>query len=324
MKRASLKSIAAEAGVAKTTASLVLNNKGDQYQINKETQKRILNAAKNQNYNPSYLAKTLSSGNTGTIGIICERINSWYLSNLLHHLSLELNSISLLLIPCITNQTNRVTIIEELIQRQPEAIIVTNNLDLQYIKKSSIPYYGTVISLVETPGINKVNNIYSKIESHINILLHESIRLSKKAIGFIGETDSDNRALDAYLKSYIDRFEIKTDYTELIKTDNNIADAVLTLQNKNVNAIIFESNRLLTIYLNKIKKRGLKVVQNVHLFSIGYNPRFYHSEAPIGSTSISAEEVAKRITKIAESRKRREEYEPTDITLTPLLIKNYS
>jgi DNA-binding LacI/PurR family transcriptional regulator len=65
-----MKSIAQQLGVSRTTVSLVLQGKGDQYRISRETQSRILETVKKQNYTPNYFAQTLNAGSSRTIGII--------------------------------------------------------------------------------------------------------------------------------------------------------------------------------------------------------------------------------------------------------------
>lgn len=71
--------IAARAGVAKATVSLVLNRKRSQVRISKETEQRVLATAKEMNYQPSFAARALARGKTRTIGILVNSIdNNFY------------------------------------------------------------------------------------------------------------------------------------------------------------------------------------------------------------------------------------------------------
>jgi DNA-binding LacI/PurR family transcriptional regulator len=71
--------IAKKVGVAKTTVSLVLNRKRSQVRISKETERKILDAAKELNYSPSFAARALARGKTRTIGILVSSIdNNFY------------------------------------------------------------------------------------------------------------------------------------------------------------------------------------------------------------------------------------------------------
>ena len=64
---ASIKDVAARAGVAPSTVSRVLSNKG---YIKEETAQLVLSAAKELNYRPNFLAKSLKEGKSQTIALI--------------------------------------------------------------------------------------------------------------------------------------------------------------------------------------------------------------------------------------------------------------
>ena len=54
-----IKNIADKLGLSVSTVSVVLNGRGDQVRISKETQKKVLNAAKEINYQPNIYARRL-------------------------------------------------------------------------------------------------------------------------------------------------------------------------------------------------------------------------------------------------------------------------
>nr|WP_244824921.1 LacI family DNA-binding transcriptional regulator [Carboxylicivirga mesophila] len=72
----SLKTIAEQAGVSKTTVSFVLNGRGEEKHISAETQKRILETARRLNYQPNHLARSLSTGRSYTIGFVVPDISN--------------------------------------------------------------------------------------------------------------------------------------------------------------------------------------------------------------------------------------------------------
>jgi DNA-binding LacI/PurR family transcriptional regulator len=69
-QRVTASRIAEVAGVSAATVSLVLNRRGDDLRINRDTQQRVLEAARQLNYVPNYLARGLSGGSTRSIGVI--------------------------------------------------------------------------------------------------------------------------------------------------------------------------------------------------------------------------------------------------------------
>ena len=76
--RTTIRDIAAHTGMSITTVSLVLNNKPSK--ISEKTKKKILEAAKELNYNPNQLAVGLITKKTRTLGLIVSDISNIFFS----------------------------------------------------------------------------------------------------------------------------------------------------------------------------------------------------------------------------------------------------
>ena len=74
----SLKELAVHLGLSPTTLSWVLNDAPAASSIPQETKDRILNAAKEFNYRPNYLARSLRVQKTNTIGVIVPELSDGY------------------------------------------------------------------------------------------------------------------------------------------------------------------------------------------------------------------------------------------------------
>ena len=74
----SLKDLAAHLGLSPTTLSLVLNNSPKASSIPEETKDRIHAAAREFNYRPNYLARSLRVQKTNTIGVIVPELSDGY------------------------------------------------------------------------------------------------------------------------------------------------------------------------------------------------------------------------------------------------------
>jgi len=70
MNKVSLKDIAESLGVSKALVSLVLNNKGDERGINKQTQQKVRDKAKELNYSLNQYVIGLRTGKTDGLGLI--------------------------------------------------------------------------------------------------------------------------------------------------------------------------------------------------------------------------------------------------------------
>ena len=68
-----IKDVARLAGVSHTTVSLAIRNSSS---ITEETKQKVLKAAKQLNYHPNYLARSLANGKTNVIGIVANFFSS--------------------------------------------------------------------------------------------------------------------------------------------------------------------------------------------------------------------------------------------------------
>ncbi len=82
MKKFTITDIAKKLNVSKTTVSFVLNGKGDERNISKETQKRIRDLALLLNYQPSAVAQSLKKGKTNSIGYLVPDISNLFFARI--------------------------------------------------------------------------------------------------------------------------------------------------------------------------------------------------------------------------------------------------
>lgn len=80
---ATLKDVAAECGLAVTTVSRVLNNRG---YISDETREKVYAAMDKLNYKPNEVARSLSKKTTNTIGVIVPHIRHPYFSEMISNI----------------------------------------------------------------------------------------------------------------------------------------------------------------------------------------------------------------------------------------------
>lgn len=81
-KRVSIADIAESLGVSKALVSLVINDKGDEHGINRETQQRVRDKVKELNYEPNLFARSFRVGKTNTIGLIVSDISNRFYARL--------------------------------------------------------------------------------------------------------------------------------------------------------------------------------------------------------------------------------------------------
>lgn len=75
--RLTIDDIAKLAGVSRTTASMVLNGRAEEFRISASTKQRVLDIASEHHFQPSHSARTLRSGSSNTLGLIVPELTNF-------------------------------------------------------------------------------------------------------------------------------------------------------------------------------------------------------------------------------------------------------
>ena len=131
MKKASLKDIAESLGVSKALVSLVLNDKGNERGINKDTQERVRIKAKELNYIPNQYARGLRIGRTNTIGVIVPDISNVFYGKLCKAIEQEAYSkgYNLIISNTYEDSQKEKKLISDLINRNIDGLILASSFD---------------------------------------------------------------------------------------------------------------------------------------------------------------------------------------------------
>ena len=96
----SLKDIAQQLNLSKTAVSWILSGKGRERRFSQATIDRVLQYAKDFNYQPNLLARSLSLGYTDTIGLIIPALGDTYYSQLAYAIETEAEKQNFILTIC--------------------------------------------------------------------------------------------------------------------------------------------------------------------------------------------------------------------------------
>ena len=125
-KAGGLKEVAARAGTSIPTASRVLNGLGDEYRISRRTQELVRNAAKELNFSPNLLAKSLRLGSTRTIGLVLPDVGNPFFAAIARAVSIEAHARGYSVVLCDSgDDTGReVELLEVILNRRPDGLVV--------------------------------------------------------------------------------------------------------------------------------------------------------------------------------------------------------
>jgi len=216
MEVKSISDIAALAGVAKTTVSAVLNGKAKQYRISEATCERIQQIAKEHNYRPNRVARSLRTQKTNTIGLIVPDLRNCFFSELTTYFEAIAREAGyqVLITNSEDNKESELRAIENLTDFSVDGMIIAsmfNDQELQEKIKTDIPI---VFIDREIPG----NNYFSVTSDHYSGAKEVISAIAKQSneIAYIG------RKLE--ISSAIDRFQAYKDVLaeEKVKLDEKL------------------------------------------------------------------------------------------------------
>lgn len=143
-----LKDVAEKAGVSLSTVSHILNKRKDCY-AGEATRKRVMDAVKELNYRPHYMAKSLVSGKTNLIGLVIPSIANVFFPEIIRGVEEELKEKGYKVILCHSNESSEQEKeeIEMLMSMRVDGIIISptfevdkDNSIFEQLQKEKIPF----------------------------------------------------------------------------------------------------------------------------------------------------------------------------------------
>ncbi len=179
--KVTLKTIATRLGLTPGTVSAALNNSAAARSIPERTKKRILAAAKDLNYRPNYLARSLRLQRTYTIGVIAEEIGDAYGSMVISGIEEYLRKNNFFFLTVIHRHDPKLlhTYAQMLLTRGVEGFITTDTLLTEKLELPTVAVAGHG----HVEGVTNVNldhKLAARLAlSHLVELGHEEIAFLK-------------------------------------------------------------------------------------------------------------------------------------------------
>lgn len=177
----SLKQLAKSLGLSTTTLSLVLNDSEKAQSIPQETKDRIFTAARALNYRPNFLARSLRSQRTFSVGVIIPELSDGYASLVLTGIEDQLLQSGYMYL--VTSHRHDVKLITQsprlLFERSVEGLIA---VDTPYEQNLPVPVV-TVSGHRELPDVTNIVLNHDRAAelalTHLTALGHRSIAVIK-------------------------------------------------------------------------------------------------------------------------------------------------
>ena len=292
MARVSLDDIAKRVGVSKTTASFVLNGKGRQRRISNDVIEKIQQAAKELNYKPNKLARSLRTGSTKVLGVIVIDVANHFHSKLSRAIEncAARHGYRVMICSSDENDTLLAEWVDELVDNKVEGLIIAPTVyarpKLLELQKSNYPF---VLVDRHFPNIDTdfvgIDNALASYNA-TKMMIDEGYR-EIGIIAFEPNLDVIRQRIEGYKNAISDSgFVVNENNIKTIGYHNiqeQVREHVATLVEQGIRALLFTSNRIGVTGLQCLNEMKIRIPRDVAVFSYDDNEFF-----PLMSPSISA------------------------------------
>ena len=307
-KRVSLKDIASKVGVSTALVSYVLNGLEKEKRVGPEIVKKIKEAAKELNYKPNQIARSLRKGSTNTIGLIVADIANPFFGQLARIVEDEAGKFNFTVIIGSSDENSKksASLISTLLDRQVDGFIIVPSegcdAEVETLVQREVPVVliDRFLPEVSTNYIvldnfkatyEAVNHFISKGYKRIAMIAYKSslIHMQERIRGY-KEAMKDNHLEEA--------IQIKELLYVRVKEDMDMGVSELIHGNYKPDALIFATNALSISGLYAIKKHNLKVPEDVAIIGFDGNEAFDFYNPPITYIEQPIEEMGKESVRV--------------------------
>ena len=307
-KKVSLKDIAKKVGVSTATVSYVLS-KGKDSRVSEEVSEKVKKAAKELNYQPNQIAKSLKMGKTFTIGLVVADISNPFFAHIARIIEDEAKKENYTVIFGSSDEKADKSwdLIQFLINRQVDGFIIAptegSEDQIRYLKENNIPF---VLIDRYFPNIESSYVVLDNYQSAYNAI-KRLVDTGNKKIGMIAyQTDLHHmeERVRGYEKALHDhKVEVKQEWIQKIEFDNierdirNGIDSLLNTEEP-IEAIFFATNTLAVYGLKYLNELNYEVGKDLAIISFDEGEAFDFFYCPLTFLKQPLREIGQQAVRI--------------------------
>ncbi|HEY3370364.1 MAG TPA: substrate-binding domain-containing protein [Prolixibacteraceae bacterium] len=307
-KRISLKDIAGKVGVSTALVSYVMNGLEKEKRVGPEIVIKIKEVARELNYKPNQIARSLRKGSTNTIGLIVADIANPFFGQLAriiedeaarHHYTVIIGSSD-------ENSIKSASLIETFLDRQVDGFIIVPSegcdREIESLVKKEIPVVllDRFLPAVKTSYIaldnfkatyEAVNHLVSNGYQRIAFIAYQSslIHMQERIRGY-RQAMKDNLMEEA--------IQVKELLYNRVKEDMTKGISELLDGNQKPDALLFATNALSISGLYAIKNHNIKVPEELAIIGFDGNEAFDFFYSPLTYIEQPIEKMGKESVRI--------------------------
>lgn len=309
VKRITLQDIANQLSISKATVSFVLNGHGDAKRVSKETQEKIIQFARENNYQANYLARGLSLGKSDTIGLIVPNISDSYFARIARRIERKArrSGYNVVFSSSRENRERESELIQTMLSRGIDGLIIAssqkNQDDILRLKENNFPF---VLIDRHYPEL-ETNYVGEDNEGGASQATIQLIKSGRKQIAFV-TLKNDLEAIHDRLAGYRRAMEqnglaLETDF--ILKLEYEYAESDMLEQIKtlvsgpaNLEGMVFATHFLAASGIRALRKLNLRIPADLALVSFGQMEAFDLVDPPVTSIVQPVDELGDNAVEI--------------------------
>ena len=308
MKRISIKDIAQAVGVSAATVSLVLTGKAKNGRVSKDMAEKIRTVAKEMNYQPNRLARSLQSGQSQTIGLLIADIVNPFFANLAFHIQEEMRKAGYAVIIMNTDEdSQQMEDMIELMQcRQVDGFIIvpaeSGEQSIRQLVDHRVP-----LVLIDRyyPNIETNNVLIDNYDASYQATQYLIQQGCRRIALFIYDTKQPH--MEGRMNGYIDAMKEKGVFDEtFIKkvSYRNITDDIykelhaIAEQKGNIDGLIFATNTIAVNGLKQLFKLNLRVPEDMQVVCFDKSDVFDFLPVPVPYIQQPIQSIARMASRL--------------------------
>jgi LacI family transcriptional regulator len=306
-KKITSKDIAEELGISRSVVSFVLNGKNKEMRISDKLTKRVLEHVEARNYQMNYVAQSLKTGKTLTIGLIVADIANPFFAKIARQVELEATKKGYSVIYCSSNE-NKKTFVKQLgnlKNRQVDGLILTPPINsdkvLTALRAQNFPFV-IIDRISEDISVSSVNidNIKAAYDATVRL-----IKNGKKKVALVN-VNNKLATMRHRTEGYVDAItnaggNINPGLIRQLKFSNVAEDVNKAVQEVILNgadAIVFTTNKLGILGLQAINNLGKRIPEDISVISFDDTDAYAVAKTSITAIKQPVEVMCKEAVRI--------------------------
>lgn len=327
MKKASLKDIAESLGVSKALVSLVLNGKGDERGINRQTQEKVKAKAKELNYIPNQYARGLRIGRTNTIGVIVPDISNIFYGKLCKAIEQEAyaKGFNLIISNTYEDSQKEKKLISDLINRNIDGLILASSFDdkneIDGLRQNDFPFV-LIDRVFENFDVDAISVSNKKgAEKAVEFLYSKGV---KKPVCFTISpvyVSSVSERIQGYLSAVKNPADAKLFQIPHDNIEEEVANALIEMKNQDYDGVFCVNNNIAKALLKHLSKHGAST-ENIRIVSFDDIEVFDIAYPKVTSIAQPIEEMGRKaVSMLVDRFNNPEGHQPQHLILDTTLIE---